>query len=614
MKTALKKILTMVVILTLVLSFTNTVFASEGSWNCGEKVNYVPINENSYYRPSDWTSGLTQEYQLKWYENPMNQVLKGEFMLVELRTIQASLERQGFSRLSANGEILDFVDKNSLVPNAQEEAKILKSLGILSGTPEGYMEMDKPIKRSEAAKVITYMNDRVLKIPASRDAKVFYDTIGHWAESSISYAYQIGLLNGVSDTNFDPDGPLTLEQTFQILENEVGYYGITRQDVAKAMNQTFKVTLNPTYSNGNNSYESITLNKNNITLLVGNSEMITATVNSSNSSNKTVIWTSSDTSVATVNSYGLIKAISSGTAVINAKTISGKSTFVVVTVNDQYNNNNNPTSVDITSSVPTLNIGETYQLSVSVKPYSSSNRNVTWSSSNTSIVQIDSNGYLVAVGSGTAVIVARTINGLEDSIVVTVNGSNNNNNNPTSVDITSSVPTLNIGETYQLNATVKPYNSSNRSVTWSSTDTSIVQIDSNGYLVAVGGGTSVIVVTTVNGLEDYVTVTVNGSNNNNDNNNNSMSEIYVQGYSSSEYYNAFSNEDITFVVQTNQSVSSVNFSNNNTTLTQNLSSSGNNMYTFKAKVANLTKYGETLVTVTLGNNQTLSIRVCIYQQ
>lgn len=435
LKGIFKNIVTSVIVLTLVLSFSGAAFASDGIWNGGEKVNYVPFYGESNYRPSDWTNSLVNTYQLKWYESPTRQVLKGEFMLVQLRTIQASLERQGFNKLSSNGEILNFNDTNTLVSSAQEEAKILKSLGILSGTPEGFMEMSKSITRSEAAKVITYANDRILRIPATRNAKVFYDTTNHWAQGCISYAYQIGLLNGISDTYFDPDGALTLEQTLQILENEVGYYGITREDVAKAMNQTFKVTSNFNTSNGNTYNEYVTLNKSNITLTVGNTEMVYATITPSNTANKTIIWTSSDDRIATVSSYGLIKAVGTGTVVINATTVNGNNAFVIVTVNSSNNNANISTN----------------------------------------------------------------------------------------------------------------------------------------------------------------------------------STIYAQGYCASEYYNAFSNEEITFIVQTNQSINSVKFSNDNVTLTQNLIS-GYDGFAFKVKAANLTQYGETLMTVTLGNNETLSVRICIYQQ
>jgi hypothetical protein len=244
-----KKSLIMTLVLTLLLSVSNTSFAAQETWNKGEKLSYIPKTSATTYKASDWTKSLVSLYKLTWYETPSRQVLKGEFMLVQLRTIQASLERRNLTVLSASDEKFDFKDKNTLIASAQEEAKILKSLGILTGTSDGYMKIANSIKRSEAAKVISVTNSKILKIPAVKIAKKFTDTKGNWAENSISIAYQIGLMSGVSNTTFEPDKSLTLEQTLQILENEIGYYGITRVDVAKAMNETFKVTLNTDVSN-----------------------------------------------------------------------------------------------------------------------------------------------------------------------------------------------------------------------------------------------------------------------------------------------------------------------------------------------------------------------------
>ncbi|PKM94323.1 MAG: hypothetical protein CVU84_12775 [Firmicutes bacterium HGW-Firmicutes-1] len=257
LKSLLKRMLTMSLVLTLVFSLTNTTFAEQETWNKGEISSFVPSFEHQTYESSEWTKSLVDLYQLNWYENPSRQVLKGEFMLVQLRVIQAALERQGLTILSVENEILNFKDNDTLPAAVQEEAKILKSLGILSGTPEGYMAMTNPIKRSEAAKVIATFNNKVLSINSIKSPKVFTDTKGHWSEHNISIAYQISLLNGMSNTTFNPDQSLTLEQTLQILENEIGYGGIRRVDIAKAMNETFNVTVNTDLSNNiifKNSY------------------------------------------------------------------------------------------------------------------------------------------------------------------------------------------------------------------------------------------------------------------------------------------------------------------------------------------------------------------------
>mgnify|MGYP002623122932 CR=1 FL=1 len=63
---------------------------------------------------------------------------------------------------------------------------------------------------------------------------------------------------------------------------------------------------------------SVTLNKNSLTLSVGDTETLVATISPENTTDKDVIWTSSDDTVATVED-GLVTAISEGSATITAK-------------------------------------------------------------------------------------------------------------------------------------------------------------------------------------------------------------------------------------------------------------------------------------------------------
>ncbi len=219
--------------------------AAEGFEN--EKNNSTEAIE-IIYEPSEWAKDLAKLYQVRWYENPQRHAKKGEFLLVQLRLIQASLERQGLEKLSAKDNILNFKDTNELSKEIKNELKILNYLGVLSGTPEGYMKMDDYLKRAEAAKIISVFNKSVFRIASIRSPKVFSDTINHWANKDINVAYQIAILNGALYNNFNPEQGLTLEQILQLLENQIGYSGITSDDIAVAMSESFKVSLDPEQS------------------------------------------------------------------------------------------------------------------------------------------------------------------------------------------------------------------------------------------------------------------------------------------------------------------------------------------------------------------------------
>ena len=164
----------------------------------------------------------------------------------------------------------------------------------------------------------------------------------------------------------------------------------------------------------------ITLNKSSLTLTsAGQTSTLVATVTPSNATNKSVTWTSSNTSVATVSSTGVVTAKANGTTNITAKTADGTNLTAQCTV-----------TVDIKATSITLNqsalsftaANQTATLVATVTPSTAANKNVTWTSSNTNVVTVDNNGLVTAVAAGSATITATTNDGtnLSASCEVTV--------------------------------------------------------------------------------------------------------------------------------------------------------------------------------------------------
>ncbi|WP_034638863.1 Ig-like domain-containing protein [Desulfofalx alkaliphila] len=79
----------------------------------------------------------------------------------------------------------------------------------------------------------------------------------------------------------------------------------------------------------------------------------------------------------------------------------------------------------------------------------------------------------------------------------------------TGVTLDQSRINLNVGSTYQLTATVTPFNATVKDVTWSSSDTSVATVDNHGLVTVVGQGTAVITVKTKDG-NHTATCIVNG--------------------------------------------------------------------------------------------------------
>ena len=166
---------------------------------------------------------------------------------------------------------------------------------------------------------------------------------------------------------------------------------------------------------------SVSLNKTFLTLEIGESGTLTATVLPNNATDKSVTWTSSDQSVAMVED-GKVTAIESGTTTITATTSNGKTASCSVTVNESAPEIIEVTSVSLNKSSLALEIGESETLTATVLPSNATDKSVTWASSDQAVAMV-ANGKVTAVGSGIATITATVSNGKTATCRITVNAA-----------------------------------------------------------------------------------------------------------------------------------------------------------------------------------------------
>ena len=236
---------------------------------------------------------------------------------------------------------------------------------------------------------------------------------------------------------------------------------------------------------------SITLDTTWKALSVGKTLTLNATVLPANATNKTVTWTSSDTSIATVSTNGVVTAKKEGSAVITAKTSNGLTAKCSVKVTAATVN---PTSITLDTTWKALSVGSSFTLNATVAPSNATNKTVTWTSSNTSIATVSSTGVVTAKAEGSVQITAKTSNGLTAKCSVKVTA-------PADVPVTAItiwVPVV-VGSTLSLTASLTPTNATNKAVTWTSSNTSVATVSSNGVVTAKKTGETIITVTSANG-------------------------------------------------------------------------------------------------------------------
>ena len=162
----------------------------------------------------------------------------------------------------------------------------------------------------------------------------------------------------------------------------------------------------------------ITLNSEKVSVLEAETVQVKATVAPSNATDKTVKWSSSDKSIATV-SGGNITGVAPGVATITATTSNGLTATVEVNVSVNPDIIK-PTGVSLSSDALKITEGKTENLTATVAPEEATDKTVTWASSNTSVATVNSNGVVTAVAEGTATITVTTFNGFTATAKVTV--------------------------------------------------------------------------------------------------------------------------------------------------------------------------------------------------
>lgn len=145
---------------------------------------------------------------------------------------------------------------------------------------------------------------------------------------------------------------------------------------------------------------------NDLTLKIGTSLKLVASVEPANAANKAVTWVSSDDAVATVSAKGEVLAKAEGKADITVTTTDGGHTATcsfTVTADDVV-----LTGLKITPTDIRIKVGQTSSLSVSYEPVTATHKEVMWETSDAAIVTVDANGNIQGVAAGEATITVKS--------------------------------------------------------------------------------------------------------------------------------------------------------------------------------------------------------------
>ena len=108
-------------------------------------------------------------------------------------------------------------------------------LGLVTGYSDGTFRPDTPVTRAQFVLMLWRMCGK----PAAAKAASFADASADWYQDALSWAVEKGYVNGLSDTRFGPDAPITRQQAMAILFRLNGGQRGTELTLTGIYEQTF---------------------------------------------------------------------------------------------------------------------------------------------------------------------------------------------------------------------------------------------------------------------------------------------------------------------------------------------------------------------------------------
>ena len=250
----------------------------------------------------------------------------------------------------------------------------------------------------------------------------------------------------------------------------------------------------------------IGISETSATVHKGSSKALTVKV-MPHTANQSVIWSSSNPSVATVDANGKVTGVSRGEAVITATTAEKGYNGKAYSVSCKISVRVKPTAIKITGEASTVYTTKSTKLSVNFTPADTDYKTVKWTSSNEKVATVSSKGVVTATGKGKATITATST--VDSKIKATFKITVKKKVQVQAVYLNYDERSRYVGQSFTLVPSMNPSNATFPEVTWKSSDKKIAKVDKNGKVKALKKGTAVITCTSVDNPRVSATCIVN---------------------------------------------------------------------------------------------------------
>ncbi len=243
----------------------------------------------------------------------------------------------------------------------------------------------------------------------------------------------------------------------------------------------------------------VTIDYDTLDFTVSQKSTFTANVKTSYPVNTRIVWGSSDNEVAIIDSKGNFHARAEGEATLTCSVIDNKSNkaiaknYVDVTVHEDV------TEISLSNEAVSLQLGDTHKLEADIASNAFYENDVVFSSSNEDVALVDSDGVITAKDTGNATITCSFVNIERNSVIATETCEVIVGTSVEKITLDKTSLSMAVGKSYTLKDTVSPSTATNKDVKWTSSNTKVATVNSNGTVTAVGKGTTTITCTAQDG-------------------------------------------------------------------------------------------------------------------
>ena len=241
----------------------------------------------------------------------------------------------------------------------------------------------------------------------------------------------------------------------------------------------------------------LVLSASSLSIELNQSQKLNVSTNPSSIPVPNVTWTTSNASVATVNSSGRVSAVGYGSCVISCSANDGSGIVATCQVTVPVR----VTGISLSANSLTLPKGNNQTLTATIAPVEAVSFGVVWTSSDLNVATVDASGRVTAVGAGTCTITCAATGGSSVTATCQV----------TVWELVLSATTLNleVDASRKLTVSTNPSSFPVPSVTWTSSDYNVADVTNKGVVYGMGPGTCTITCTATDGSGVSASCTVN---------------------------------------------------------------------------------------------------------